>query len=1107
VSRLSVSTRFEAAVAEAVSAFGAEVAPRLRGPGEHENQLRAPTEQLVRSIADALGLSTVFHGEVRLVDLRARPDYQVDVAEAPVGFIEIKRPGKGAIPESFTDPHDVQQWHKLKLLPNVLYSDGNEWALYRSGQRVGEPARFNRRVRDAGSRLAPKDEHFARVLTDFLRWEPQPPRTIGQLVRAVASLCRLLRVEVRAALELEARGLHSPLFTVLAENWRDLLFPDAGDDAFADQYAQTITFALLLARADGITLDGEDISSIAKKLGKKHSLMGRALDVLTHDPGGGLGVSLDTLIRVIGAVHWDQLDGSKASYLHLYQDFLAVYDAKLRQQTGSYYTANEIVEFMVGFTDRLLRSRLGKSHGYASDDVVVIDPAMGTGTFLLHVLKQVEQTVTTLEGDQAVGPRLRDMARRRLIGFEKQIGPYAVAELRLYEALRHSHSEAPAQGLRIYVTDTLDNPYAQQAKLGFLYNELAASREGANKVKREEPVVVALGNPPHDKVAKGSGKWIETGEGGPSRDAPLEAFRATDKGRYEYALSNLYVYFWRWATWKVFDHHDKAPSGIVALISPSAYLTGQGFAGMRAYLRRTADEGWIIDLSPEGHQPDVATRVFPEVQQPLCIGIFARYGDPRPATPAKIHYLAISGRRQDKFDRLGKLARDDPAWTKCPSSWDSPFRPESPTWTSSPLLADLFPWSSRGVTPGRTWVYAPDKETLRERWSLFLAADLNERRQWFREARDRKLNSAVPPLPGVTPHTATLAEETGPPLDPVQVGHRPFDRKWLLPDNRLMVVPRPDLWRVRGPQQIYTTEQNAHPITTGPALIFSAHIPDMHHYNGRSGRAIPLYQDASGCIPNVAPSLLAFLTQQLGVQINAEDLLAYVAAVVAHPAYTMRFSKELEVPGVRVPLTRDHRLWHEAVRLGQEILWLHTYGERCADPAAGRSNEIPTLPAQRQPMVVAEIPDTETDMPHVIDYRADQRLLQVGLGAIAPVTPEVWAYEVSGWKVVKRWFDYRKKNPDGRRVSFLDSIVPTRWPPQYTTELLALIRVLQRLIDLEPTQGGLLGRICTAPQIVAAELNATGVLPVPPSSRKPMRSSESALGGLFPVPGDVRDPL
>ncbi len=609
--------------------------------------------------------------------------------------------------------------------------------------------------------------------------------------------------------------------------------------------------------------------------------------------------------------------------------------------------------------------------------------------------------------------------------------------------------------------------------------------------------MVAIGNPPYDKATKGAGKWIETGDPGTGQPPPLDAFRAPGNGRYEYVLTNLHVYFWRWATWKVFDHHGEAPNGVVAFITTSAYLTSRGFAGMREYLRRTADEGWIVDVSPEGHQPDVPTRIFPEVAQPLCIGIFARYGQPDPDTPARVHYMATSGRREQKLARLNQITLNDPAWAACPDEWQEAFHPRGDTtWMTSPLLGDLFPWSSRGVTPGRTWVHAPDKRTLTERWKLFLAADTERRRELFLEARDRKLNTTVGPLPGIAAHSGTLAGEKGPHLAPVRIGYRSFDRQWLIPDNRLMVVPRPDLWRVRGPRQLYITEHNAHPLENGPGLTFSAHIPDMDHYRGNGGgRALPLYRDDAALAPNLAPGLLPYLAQRLGTPGSAEDTLGYVAGVVAHPAYTERFYADLQIPGVRVPLTADPDLWQEAVRLGREVLWLHTYGERYADPAAGRPNEPPKLPVGRRPRVVVSIPDTEAGMPEAISYDSVTLTLYVGDGRVAPVAPQVWAYEVSGMKVVKKWFGYRKKHPAGRRSSPLDEINPTSWSPQYTTELLELLNVLGRLVDLEPAQADLLERICAAPQITVADLEQAGVFPLPASARKPLTNDRS--GTLF----------
>ena len=63
-----------------------------------------------------------------------------------------------------------------------------------------------------------------------------------------------------------------------------------------------------------------------------------------------------------------------------------------------------------------------------------------------------------------------------------------------------------------------------------------------------------IGNPPYKEKAEGRGGWIEKGSGG-KLVAPLDRWRPPPEwgvGAHVKHLKNLYVYFWRWATWKVF---------------------------------------------------------------------------------------------------------------------------------------------------------------------------------------------------------------------------------------------------------------------------------------------------------------------------------------------------------------------------------------------------------------------------------------------------------------------------------------------------------------------------------------------------------------------------
>ena len=228
--------------------------------------------------------------------------------------------------------------------------------------------------------------------------------------------------------------------------------------------------------------------------------------------------------------------------------------------------------------------------------------------------------------------------------------------------------------------------------------------------------------------------------------------------------------------------------------------------------------------------------------------------------------------------------------------------------------------------------------------------------------------------------------------------------------------------------------------------------------------------------------------------------MAYIAAAMAHPAFTARFQSDLVQPGLRVPITAEAKLFAEAVALGNEVIWLHCYGERFADPGANRPKQAPRLPKENAPTIPAggTIPSAPEPLPDTMDYDPATRRLNVGKGYIENVTPEMWAYEVSGKQVLWQWFSYRRRDRtkpvigDKRPPSPLDSIQPEGWLPEYTTDLLDLLHVLGRLIALEPAQADLLNRICEGPLRSAEELRAAGAFAMPEAATaKPKAKSKS----------------
>jgi hypothetical protein len=630
------------------------------------------------------------------------------------------------------------------------------------------------------------------------------------------------------------------------------------------------------------------------------------------------------------------------------------------------------------------------------------------------------------------------------------------------------------------------------------YEPIAQSRREANKIKRDVPVLVVLGNPPYKDKSGGKGGWIEAGNLAVGQKAPMTDFiPPTDWGIGVHVrhIYNLYVYFWRWATWKVFDHHAESDQGVVCLITAAGFLDGPGFERMRDYLRRRADAVWVIDCSPEGYQPPVKSRIFEAMQQPVCITLALRDGSTGPSTPAPVYFRRLaSGTREEKFAELTELTLVAPGWAECSPAWRAPFLPAGDTqWVSQPAVEDLLRYSGTGIMSGRTWIVAPDVESLRRRWNQLMAASVAEKPALMQEhRRDRNINKVLTDgLPGFTATKTPIKDESGPCPDPVRIGYRSFDRQWIIPDKRLINQPNPTLWGVRSDSQVYLTAPQDSTPTSGPAATLTAYVPDVHHYKGSfGGRVYPLWLDPAGMVPNVVPGLLDLLAAGYGHAVTAEDLFAYLAAVLANPAYTERFAAELSAPGLRVPLTADASLFARAAALGRRIIWLHSYGRRSTDSKDNRPHHSPRMELDRRPKVLqgAPIPADAEHMPDEIGYDLATGELRIGTGRIGNVTPEMWSYNISGVNVLTKWFSYRKKTRDrpvmgDRRVSALQDIQPGEWPPDYTRELIDLLNVLGLLTDLESAQSELLTAICGGSLITIGDLHEAGVLPVPSEAR------------------------
>ena len=913
--------------------------------------------------------------------------------------------------------------------------------------------------------------------------------TTTKLVERMASTATHVRDNIARALAAEAGA--GPFNTLLGEV-REELVASVTPAQFADMCAQTLVYGALTSRVtdplafgasptlSSIPLANPFLTAFFEEV-HDHAIQLDGEDQLEQLVADLTVSNIEAVLDRFGAT-----EKGGDPVIHFYEDFLAAYDPEMKVQVGAFYTPQAAVKHMVGMIDAVLKERLGLPLGVADQTtwgelagrlglslpgvidpeaqfVSMLDPATGTGTFLVEWIRRARDSYIAVHGEAGWPVHARQVVLPSLNALELMLAPYAIAQLKT--ALELHEVDIEGADLSIYLTDTLQRGGSGQ--LSIEADPISVEGERADHVKRSVRTTIAIGNPPYDRVAQGdgSGGWITDRSGGRSPfDDILDVARANTNFAHHASLYNKFVYFWRWAIWKVFEDRTGLP-GVISLITPSSWLSGPGFLGLRQLVREVADEIWVTDLGGDNRGANRDPNIF-DIETPVAIVTIGRFGAGDRSVPATARYRRAEGTRAEKLSWLGESAGSSELspWEVLPEGWTDRLEPTAggAEWLAWPRLTDLFPWQQPGCKFGRTWPISTQRAALEDRWDRLVSTDdpADRERCFLTPSAGRNIYTQA------AGRVRVVDEPIGAPPPPIRrYGFRSFDRQWAFDDPRMAKTESPSLWASLSDNQIFMTSMLTLPLAGGLSASVSTDVPDLHYFCGRGGKDIvPLYRDAVGT-PNADPRSLGTLGDTLGVEgaLAMEDLFAYAYAVLAGADYSARFSAELRTPGPRLPMTAHPDLFWEAVDLGRELLWLHTYGKRFT---GGRDGILLSSISVNRALT---LPDKPSD----IKYDAGAQTLKIGDGIVIGVTPEVWAFEVSGMPVVKKWLGYRTAKGAGRAASSsspLDQIRPTSWADEWTTELLELISVLQRTIGLQPRGIELLSRIVAGPLIAASDL-------------------------------------
>lgn len=316
----------------------------------------------------------------------------------------------------------------------------------------------------------------------------------------------------------------------------------------------------------------------------------------------------ETLNRVDRTLFFEVFDTGQ-SVQYFYEPFLEAFDPQLRKELGVWYTPPEIVQYMVARVDRVLRDELGIADGLADEGVYVLDPACGTGAYLVAVLEHIYETKKRNYGKAqaasavraAVGNVVGEEPAGRIFGFELLPAPFVVAHLQL--GLLLQRLEAPladdTERAGVYLTNALTGWELGKGKdQTFVMQQLRQESGDADAIKQGRKILVVMGNPPYNAFAGTSPQAERIAETEGLLDRYKEGLREK-WGIKKYNLDDLYTRFFRIAERCVAEFQGK---GMVCYISNFSYLNGDSFTVMREHFLCEFDHIWIDNLNGDSRE-------------------------------------------------------------------------------------------------------------------------------------------------------------------------------------------------------------------------------------------------------------------------------------------------------------------------------------------------------------------------------------------------------------------------------------------------------------------------------------------------------------------------
>ena len=959
-----------------------------------EHSYRASLINLISEIFDGCKLIN----EPKAESLGLKIDLRVLVNDRKIGYIETKDIGTNL--DRVLESEQLKRY--MSSIHNLMLTDYLNFILIRNGMVTMRATLVHGALKEMRSiKLEEQNMNFViELIRSFLQYQMPQITSAELLADYLSKKARLLKMlstdGITAALQNKSAPLPLKDFVMLVSP----LLTDSASTEYVDAYAQTMTFGILLARSMGrnkqLTRD-----NAARIVPSSVRIIRRILmNIIEPDLPTNIGWIIDDIFDVVNTSDLnkvladikDKTGAVQDAFLLFYEDFLGNYDPEKRKNHGVYYTPRPVVSFIVMNINRILREEFGKELSLGSDDVTILDPATGTGTFLAMAQLAALLSVKGAGYNGMIEEKIRRHILKDFFGFELLVAPYVISHLKLTRELEKTwgYQFSGDDRVQIYLTNTL-----QDTKIENLYafDEILQETRIASEVKQKKKVLVILGNPPYAGFSQNKGGYIEESiknGGSLSEGHDLQSYYALDgkplNEKNPKWLLDDYVKFIRFGQLKI----DQSDEGIMAYVSNNGYLDNPTFAGMRQSLLSTFDTIYVVNLHGSSRKKEGVAgdeNVF-NIMQGVTITFFIKHKEKQPTS---VKYAELYGSRDSKFKWLNNKFFSQVGFEEInpvsPSYFFIPHQVDN-EYQSFPSIIDIFEKYSVGIATARDrFTIDFDKSVLTQRLSKFISLPEEEARNLYalgKDARDWKVKYAQDDV-----IKSALKDSNF-----VEITYRPFDTRFTYYTGKsrgFICMPRPEvMFNMLNENLALMTTRGSRPEPWRDVFI-SDKMTDIAALSGNTSRSsyhFPLYLYRDGLVEsNIKQEFLRQLSHRFGNPVTPEDFFNYIYGVLNSLKYRRKYNGELQRNFPRIWLPDAKEEFKKITELGRSLVELHTM--------------------RKGTQGMFGYPEPGSNKVDLVEYKNDRIYINESQ-YFAGCEPDIWNYFIGSYRVLEKWLKSRK---------------------------------------------------------------------------------------------------